>query len=483
MIFAAGFPFEIGETEPLPMSDFVHNPRLFRRAQIISLHRHGIRPAQIARFADCAMSTVSRWTGRSDTENLMDNPRPGQVPVFDETLQLRLIGFYCQERPLSGRGRWTLRWAAKYLKENPTHLGVIPSASSIHRILKKHNLKPHQSKYFLHISDPDFFPKLDHLLELFASLPDRLWFFDECPGIQILTRIAPDISTGNKQRWLREFEYNRNGTIDVMAFLEAKTGKVSAKCTFDHKSETFNEVFEEHVSKQPENARLDYVMDNLSTHCNDVFVKLVAKLSNVACPTLENGNERRKWLQSTDKRIVIHFTPFHGSWLNRVEIWFGILNQKCLNESYNSYESMMDAIYEFVEIWNTLLAHPFKFNYDGADLHQKAVRRFMRILENQCRAPLPIKFLIKQLLIMANLINTYSNKVDFKVWVELDQLLGSRKAHLKELIELDDKPKRQQKAHEALEKLLTISSDYLKKERIAQKERPKNEEEERKIAA
>ena len=330
------------------------------------------------------------------------------------------------------------------------------------RILKKHDLKPHQSKYFLHISDPDFFPKLDHLLELFANPPERLWFFDECPGIQILTRIAPDMSTEDKQRWLREFEYNRNGTLDVMAFLEAKTGKVSAKCTFNHKSETFNEVFEGHVSDQPENARLDYVMDNLSSHCNDAFVELVAKLSNVACPTLKNGQTRREWLQSTDKRIVIHFTPFHGSWLNRIEIWFGILNQKCLNESYDCYKSMIAAIYEFVDIWNTLLAHPFKFSYDGTGLHQKAVRRFMRILENQCRGPLPIKFLVKQLLIMTNLINTYSKKVDFKVWVQLDELLRSRKAHLKELIEFDEKPKRKQKAHEALEKLLTTSSDYLK---------------------
>ncbi len=483
MILAAGSRFKIGKTEPLPMSDFVHNPRLFRRAQIISLHRHGTRPTEIAQFSDCAMSTVSRWTGRSDTDNLMDNPRSGQAPVFDEPLQLRLIGFYCQEHPLSGRGRWTLRWAAKYLKANPTHLGVTPSASSIHRILKKHDLKPHQSKYFLQISDPDFFPKLDHLLELFANPPERLWFFDECPGIQILTRIAPDMGTEDKQRWLREFEYNRNGTIDVMAFLEAKTGKVSAKCTFNHKSETFNKVFEGHVSEQPENARLDYVMDNLSSHCNDAFVELVAKLSNVACPTLKNGQTRREWLQSTDKRIVIHFTPFHGSWLNRIEIWFGILNQKCLNESYNSYESMMAAIYEFIDIWNTLLAHPFKFSYDGTGLHQKAVRRFMRILENQCRGPLPIKFLVKQLLIMTNLINTYSKKVDFKVWVQLDELLRSRKTNLKELIELDDKPKRQQKAHEALEKLLTTSSDYLKKERVVEKERPKNQEDEHKIAA
>jgi transposase len=448
------------------MSNFANNHRLFCRAQIISLHRHGMRHAEIAQFVDCAMSMVYRWTGRASSDNVMDNPRPGQTPVFDETLQLRLIAFYCQERPLSGRGRWTLRWAAKFLKANPTRLGVTISASNIHRILKKHGLKPHQVKYFLHISDPDFFPKLDHLLALFADPPDRLWFFDECPGIQILTRIAPDMNTEDKQRWLREFEYNRNGTIDVMAFLEAKTGKVAAKCTFNHKSETFNKIFEEQVLQQPADVRLDFVMDNLSSHCNDAFVKLVAKLSNVVSPTHNNGQERRHWLQSTNKRIVIHFTPFHGSWLNRIEIWFGILNQKCLNESYDCYEAIIEAINEFIDVWNTLLAHPFKFKYDGKGLHQIAARRFIRVLKNQCRGPLPTGFLAKQFLLMTNLIKAYSDKVEFKVWVELDESLKSCESRLRKLIDLDDKPKRQRKTRNALEELLSASSVNSKKKQI-----------------
>ncbi len=461
----------------------MHDPRIFRRAQIVLLHRHGVRPAEIAQFVDCAESTVYRWGGRANTDNLMDNPRPGRLPVFDDNFQLRLISFYCQERPLAGNGHWTFRWAAEYLKANPDRLGVAISPSSIQRILNKHDLKPHQSKYFLHISDPDFFPKLEHLLELFANPPQRLWFFDECPGIQILTRIAPDMSTENKQRWLREFEYNRNATIDVMAFLEAKTGKVSAKCTFNHKSETFNAVFEEHVSNQPANVRLDFVMDNLSTHCNDAFVQLVAKLSDVLCPVLKNGKERREWLQSTDKRIVIHFTPFHGSWLNRVEIWFGILNQKCLNESYDSYEAIIAAIYEFVDIWNTLLAHPFKFKYNGAGLHQIVVRRFIRVLEDQCRGPLPIPFLVKQHLLMTNLLKTYSDKVDFNVWAQLDQLLTSREDYLRELIQLDDKPKRQQNARNALETLLKTSSEHLEEKRIAEARENSAKKTEHKVAA
>jgi hypothetical protein len=65
---------------------------------------------------------------------------------------------------------------------------------------------------------------------------------------------------------------------------------------------------------------MPYIMDNLNTHFNDEFCKAVAELSNVTYDPLKTGFERRQWLQRENKRIVIHFTPFHGSWLNMIEI-------------------------------------------------------------------------------------------------------------------------------------------------------------------
>jgi transposase len=41
--------------------------------------------------------------------------------------------------------------------------------------------------------------------------------------------------------------------------------------------------------------------------------------------------------------IIIHFTPYHGSWLNLVEFWFGIVNKKVLNESYGSAEKLKEG--------------------------------------------------------------------------------------------------------------------------------------------
>ncbi len=145
-------------------------------------------------------------------------------------------------------------------------------------------MKPHQSRYFLHITDPDFFPKMEHLIGLYRRPPPNLIFFDECPGIQILKRLTPDLQTDAMRKRLEEFEYIRHGTLDVFAFLHHADGKVHIECQSDHKTDTFLAVFRRHVNRFPNTEPLDYVMDNLAAHRGYPFCQLVAELSAVACP-------------------------------------------------------------------------------------------------------------------------------------------------------------------------------------------------------
>ena len=319
----------------------------------------------------------------SDTGNITNLPRSGRPAIYPETFKLKLIGFYCQTQPFSNAGRWTLRWAAVHLAAHPECLSATPSKSTIHRILKENSLKPHQSRYFLHITDPNFFPKMEHLINLYNNPPKNLFFFDECPGIQILKRLLPDLRTDEMKKRLEEFEYIRNGTMNVLAFFNYKTGKVFVECQADHRTDTFIDVFKRHVASCPDQEPIHYVMDNLSTHRGYPFCKTVAELSNVACPKeneIDNLEKRVQWLTSEDKRIVIHFTPYHGSWLNLVEFWFGIMNKKVLNESYGSGEELLESFESFLGSWNTLFAHTFRWSYDGKGLHKKAVDRFTKIL-------------------------------------------------------------------------------------------------------
>ena len=391
-------------------------------------------------------------------------PRTGRPVIYSQSTHLSLIGFYCQTQPFSGCGRWTLRLAEKYLEKHTEVIGSTISKSSIHRILQTNNLKPHRSAYFLHISDPDFFPKMNHLIKLYLNPPEHLYCFDECPGIQILQRLSPDMQTEEMKMRLEEFEYIRNGTIDVLAFYSVNTGKVHAECRSNHTAKTLVEIFETHLKIAPKNRPLHYIMDNLNSHCCYELCGLIAKYSKVDCPPekeLHNMKKRREWLMTNNKRIIFHYTPFHGSWLNQVEIWFGILNAKCLNESFSSPDAMYKAINEFYELWNTLLAKPINWEYTGEDLSEKVVKRFIKMLnfaEN-----MDARFTVKQLKLMTNIINDYWHEIPVLIWNGLINKLNEKYESIKtNIIKAKSKDKKKNERMESLNCLIKLLKDKLK---------------------
>jgi len=417
-----------------------------------------------ATFTGCSVSTVSRSLRRmKNTGDVCDLLRTGRPAVYSDTCKLKLTGFYCQSQPFANSGRWTLRWAAVHLAARTEWVGVSPSKSTIHRILKENNLKPHQSRYFLHITDPDFFPKMEHLIRLYLNPPLNLFFFDECPGIQILKRLVPDLRTDKMKKRLEEFEYIRNGTMNVLAFFNNADGKVYAECQADHKTETFLKIFKRHVASCSEKEQIHYVMDNLSTHRGYPFCEAVAELSGVPCPSqneLNNLEKRVAWLMSTDKRIVIHFTPYHGSWLNLVEFWFGIMNKKVLNESYGLADELMKSFEAFLEEWNTILAHPFRWSYTGKGLHEKAIKRFTEVL-TQSANKFEISSLTKQLRLMSNLFEQNFSEVPMAYWEKLLNVLRSQEATLRNIIKCEKGPLKKTNGEDALNSLVLTIEDYL----------------------
>lgn len=361
---------------------------------------------------------------------------------------MRLVAFYCQTQPLPDCGRWTLRWAEQRLRAEQTTTDIAPSKSTLHRILQQNQLKPHQSRYFLNITDPDFFPKMEHLLSLYRQPPANLFFFDECPGIQILKRLTPDLQSDGMRKRLEEFEYIRNGTMDVLAFLNHADGKVHLSCRSDHKTATLLEVFREHVNQYSASEPLHYVMDNLSSHRGYPLCQLVAELSRVTCPSqdeLSTVDKRMSWLGQENKRIVIHYTPFHGSWLNWIEFWFGIMGRRVLNESFGSADETKAALEAYVVDWNTLLAHPFQWSYDGKGLHEKAVRRFTQTL-NHSAAKMELRILTKQMALLTNLLNDYQSEVTCDSWRKFQTVFIAQSENIEKLIQSEEGKIRKNKA-------------------------------------
>jgi len=417
----------------------------------------------IARLVRCSVSSVRRWVRRAkETGDLHDQPRSGRPAIYSQELQMRIVAFYCQTQPLPGAGRWTLRWAERRLRSDSSGVGASPSKSTIHRLLQSNRLRPHQSRYFLHITDPNFFPKMEHLVDLYRRPPKNLFFFDECPGIQILKRLTPDLQTEAMRKRLEEFEYIRHGTLDVLAFLHHADGKVHIECRADHKTDTFLEAFRCHVDRFGRTDPLHYVMDNLSSHRGYRFCQLVAELSAIACPSeqqLSTLDKRVEWLTRQDKRIVIHYTPYHGSWLNWIEFWFGIMGRKVLRESFGSPDELKAALEAFVGDWNTLLAHPFKWSYDGSGLHEKAVKRFTNMLHLSA-AQMELRILTKQMGLLTNLLRDYVSEVPQETWAQFSVTLSSQSDTITTLIQREPGPVRKLSAQQAFANLNEALHQY-----------------------
>jgi transposase len=443
-------------------SEAMDSPRS-RRQAIVALAEARVGLNAISAMVGYSVRTVRRWIRRAKhAGEFHDQARSGRPAIYPLELQMRIVAFYCQTQPLPGAGRWTLRWAERRLRSDSTLLGASPSKSTVHRILQSNRLKPHQSRYFLHITDPDFFPKMEHLVALYRNPPTNLFFFDECPGIQVLQRLTPDLQTEATRKRLEEFEYIRHGTLDVLAFFHHADGKVHLECRADHKTDTFLAAFRCHANRFARTEPLHYVMDNLSSHRGYRFCQLVAELSAVECPPeqqLRTLDKRVEWLAREDKRIVIHFTPYHGSWLNWIEFWFGIMGRKVLGESYASPDELKTALEAFALDWNTLLAHPFKWSYDGKGLHEKAVKRFTKMLHLSA-AQMELRILTKQMKLLTNLLGDYVSEVPKETWDQFSKALRSQSDTIADLIQSEEGPQRKHNAQQAFANLNEALREY-----------------------
>jgi len=407
------------------------------RLNIMVLCQHNIEKAQIASFLGCHIQTVHTWEERfRNDDSIFDKVRPGAKTKFLENTSQRVIAFFCQFETLPGYARWTLSAACQYFEKNPELLGedVVISRASIHRLLNAHALKPHRFRYFLHLSDPYFFFKMDHIIEVYGSVSKNLFCFDECTGIQALEHIAPPTPVGSNRPKSLEVEYIRHGSISVFSVLEVSTGQVYTEVIEDHTSATIVEVLRRHVNTVSPTEALHYICDNYGSHSTIDVCEVVGELCGVNVPKLMSVAERREWLGSTDKRIIFHFLPFHGSWLNLIENWFGIMKKNCLDRcSVCSKEELSQNIMDFNNTWNQEYAHPFKWTYNGENLRGKTVRKFTYWLQEESSL-MSGKFLKKQLKLMTNLIHDDWAKVPIHDWSRLGAVIENKQEYLKSVV-------------------------------------------------
>jgi transposase len=270
--------------------------------------------------------------------------------------------------------RWSLDDLVAAL---PQHRLASMSRSSIWRILEEADLKPHRSVYWLNSHDADFEAKAHNICQLYLH---ALRFYqqgrlvicaDEKTGMQILQRRYPTqpVQPGKPEK--REHEYIRHGVRALLASFIVPTGHLVWNLGQTRTSADWAAHLANVVHQLPAMQRYDWVVDNLNTHWSLDVCRLVAAWCELpfAPKTLERGVQRRAFLSDPTHKHGFHFTPKHGSWLNQVELWFRVLARRFLKRGdYDSAQDFDTRLADYLEVYNTHHAHPYRWTYTGQPL-------------------------------------------------------------------------------------------------------------------
>jgi len=206
-----------------------------------------------------------------------------------------------------------------------------------------------------HSDDPAFQKKMKAIVRLYINPPKRepILCIDEKTGIQALSRARAlrPAAAGRAARFVHGNKRTDNGTRCLFACFHVQSGKVLGRCTTQRKRPDFFS-FMDLVASAYRQRRVHVVLDNLNTHHDTT-----------------KGSFVTNWNRRHGNRFVFHYTPTHGSWLNQVELWFGLISRRVLRYgNFGSPDEMVNAIEAFIESWNEEEAHPFKWTYDGHPL-------------------------------------------------------------------------------------------------------------------
>ena len=175
-----------------------------------------------------------------------------------------------------------------------------------------------------------------------------------------------------------EFEYIRHGTLSLIANFDVVTGQVVSPSIGETRNEQdFCENIRQLILSDPHTKEWVFVADQLNTHKSESLVKLVSEFCDIQEDLgikekkgiLKSMESRAEFLKDENHAIRFVYTPKHCSWLNQVEIWFGILTKKLLKRgNFSSKGNLKNKLFDFIDYFNKTMAKPFKWTFNGLPL-------------------------------------------------------------------------------------------------------------------
>ncbi len=316
------------------------------RARIVLASAAGAGTTAVAGRLGVSRPTVIKWRDRfaeSGIAGLDDEPRSGRPKTVDDAAILAAT----LEPPPATLA--VTHWSTRLLA---SQLGV--GDATVARAWRKYGIKPWRTETFKFSTDPELEAKVRDVVGLYLNPPTNaiVLCVDEKSQIQALNRTAPILPVRPGLPEKATHDYKRNGTTTLFAALEIATGRVVDECYDRHGKAEFG-AFLRKVAKAYPRRQLHVVVDNYHTH---------------------KHAEIQAWL-AKNPRITLHFTPTSGSWLNLVEVFFGIITRQAIRRgSFDSVAQLVTAIRAFIDGWNDR-SHPFTWTKTADEILPHATRK------------------------------------------------------------------------------------------------------------
>ena len=296
------------------------------RSRIVLACAEGSDNKTVAAALGCAAVTVGKWRGRfveHRLDGLTDDDRPGR-PTSMTVDQIEDVVVATLESTPANATHWS---RAKMAQRS----GL--SKSTVGRIWKAFELKPHRTDGFKLSNDPLFIEKVHDVVGLYLNPPEAavVLSVDEKSQIQALSRSQPAFPMMPGMPEKRTHDYARHGTTSLFAALNVADGTVISSLHRRHRTIEFKKFLTKIDATVPAHLDVHLICDNYGTHKSPAVTT---------------------WLKA-HPRFHMHFTPTYSSWINQVERLFAYVTADLLQRSdHRSVQALEGDIRNWVKAWN-----------------------------------------------------------------------------------------------------------------------------------